>query len=236
MGTDSGETGTGCVLAAAPRGGCLDRLARALEGGGRGEAVQRLADLGEVLPPAALAKVDDGVVEFYRTPMAFALRAGVEMGRWSRLLMGLFAFCVRQSRAPDRGRGSQAYAVCQRLYRDDRGRTHWDRYVRVDGRLQRLFVARMSVAPGRVYETFVLYGLPVTLAFQASADGDALLLTLLPRESSLLARTARVTYRTAPTEAGHLHTTGHFRVPLLGLAVQMQFQMHPQTSAQCRDH
>lgn len=204
----------------------LDRLARALEGGGRGTPSETFVDLSDVLPASALAQVGPVVVDFYRSPLPYSLRVGVAMGRWSRLLMGCFALLCRQSGAPDRGAGVEAYEVCQRLYRDRRGRTHWDRYARVDGRLRRLFVARIASGPERFYETFVLYGLPITLAFAVCSDGDALLLSLQPRESSLLARMARVTYRTAPLDSG-LATEGDFRVPLIGLRVRMHFRMRP---------
>lgn len=215
----------GCVLQAPPERGLLDRLALWCEGGGRGEATDDLLDLATVLPPQALAPLRPEVVAFYRRPLRFMLRTGVQMGWWSGLLNRVFARIARQSDIPGRGLGPAAYPLCQRLYRDARGRVHWDRYCRVDGRLARLFVARMAGGAGRVEETFVLYGLPVRLSFEPRVDGDALVLELRRLRSSPLAWLARVRYRTAVDEDGVLRTRGEFRVPLVGLHIRTYFEI-----------
>jgi hypothetical protein len=90
------------------------------------------------------------------------------------------------------------------------------------GTLERLFVARMDGAPGRINETFVLWGVPVRLGFDAHVDGETLVLTLRRRYSSLLAWLAQVQYRTT-AHGPTLTTNGDFRVPVAGLHVKMRF-------------
>jgi hypothetical protein len=206
-----------CVLAAPPETRFLDRLARFFEGGDRGEPTDVLVDLG-----AVVADAPDNVAAFYRDPARYVIFTGATAGRWSRFVMKVFAATFRQSRIPERAQGFQALPVCQRIYRDARGRTHWDRYACVDGTLERLFVARLDGARGRMNETFVLWGVPIRLGFEAQMDGETLVLTLRRRYSSVLAWPARVQYRTTAHGRG-LTTDGDFRVPIALLHVKMRF-------------
>jgi hypothetical protein len=212
-------------LLAPPETRFLDRLARFLEGGGQGTPTDVLVDLDGVV-----AGAPENVAAFYRDPARYAIVTGATAGPWSRFVMKVFAATFRQSRIPERAGGFEALPVCQRIYRDARGRTHWDRYARVEGALERLFVARLDGAPGRMDETFVLWGVPVRLGFEVHVDGETLVLTLRRRYSSLLAWPAHVQYRTT-AHGSTLTTDGDFRVPVVGLHVRMRFSIEAS-----RDH
>jgi hypothetical protein len=187
------------------------------EGGvGRGEPLTELLDLARVAPGAP-----PQIVDFYRHPDRYAIRVVASSDRWGRYALSVFAAAFRQCCVPMKAGCS--YQVCQRLYLDDRHRPHWDRYVRVDGVLRRLFVARVEGREGRVDETFDLWGVPARLAFDVRVHGAAVVLTLDPAKSSPLAWPLRVQYRTAVAERGVLHTEGDFRVPLAGIRVRTHF-------------
>jgi hypothetical protein len=210
------------ILTSPPEGGILDRLARILDGDGRGEPLTELLDLASVIPEAPAE-----IVDFYRHPDRYAIRARASADRWGRRALGVFAAAFRQCCLPIGGADGCTYEVCQRLYRDDRQRPHWDRYVRVDGVVQRLFVARVEGRARRVDETFVLWGVPARLAFDVRVEEAALVLTLNRARSSPLAWPLRVVYRTAVGERGVLHTEGDFRVPLAGVRVRTHFTIAP---------
>lgn len=211
-----------CNLGQPPERRWVDRLARRLEGGALGERVDELVDLTRVVGGAPRA-----VVAFYRRPQDYAIHVGATSAGWSRLVMTAFAFLFRQMCIPETSGGFSDYEVCQRVYRDRRGHLHWDRYARVNGSLERLFVARIASRQSQVDETFVLWGIPVRLAFDARVEGEEVVLTLDPSRSSLFARPARVQYRTAEWgEPGGLRTEGDFRVPAIGLHVRTEFRMH----------
>src|SRR6185312_15242012 len=121
-----------CTLDGPPERGLLDRLALLLEGGGRAGGAAggaTLVDLDRVVTGAPAA-----VADFYRHPQNYSIRTGADAGGWSRALMAVFAALFRQAEIPEQASGFADYAVCQRVYRDPRGRTHWDRYARVGGR------------------------------------------------------------------------------------------------------
>ena len=207
-----------------PRGTLLDRIARALEGGGAGTPVEEVADLSRVLDAAELARLPREVVEFYEAPGSFRVTAGLDAGPYSRFLLAVSAVLARQTDIPDRVRGFEAYPVGQLIYRDDRGRTHWDRYALVDERWRRLFLARVAGAPGRFTETFVLYGIPIALPFRAHVEDESLVLTLAPRWSAPFSWFGRVEYRTSRPRVGAIETRGDFRIPFLGFRVQTEFR------------
>jgi hypothetical protein len=212
----------GGTLSCPPEAGVLDRLARILDGDHHEEPLAELLDLTRVAPEAP-----QQIVDFYRHPDRYAIRASASSDRWGRFALLAFAAAFRQCCVPIGGAGERSYQVCQRLYRDDRHRRHWDRYVRVDGVVHRLFVAHVAGRAGRVDETFVLWGVPARLAFDARVEGAALVLTLDPAKSSPPAWPLRVVYRTAVGERGTLHTEGDFRVPLAGVRVRTHFTMVP---------
>lgn len=230
-----GEVGVTSVTAVDPHApgptperALLDRLARWLEGSGRGEDVpagEPVVDLAEVLAPDELARLAPSVRRFYEAPAHARVRAGVDGDVGSRLLLALFARLARQSDLPDRGEGFEGYPVGQRCYRDAAARVHWDRYAWVDGAWRRLFTARVGTvaARRRFVETFVIWGVPVPLVFEPSVEGDALTLTLRPLESSPLAWLARVRYRTTATDDG-VRAEGDFRVPPLLFRVRTEFR------------
>lgn len=207
-----------------PRGTLLDRIARALEGGGRGEPVTQVADLSRVLGVAELARLPCEVIDFYEAPGTFRVTAGVDAAPYSRFLLAVSAVLARQTDIPDRARGFEAYPVGQLIYRDGRGRTHWDRYGLVDGRWRRLFLARVAFASASFTETFVLYGVPVALPFRAHVEDETLVLTLVRRWYAPFSWVGRVEYRTSRPRAGAIETRGDFRVPLLGFRVAMEFR------------
>ena len=207
-----------------PRGTLLDRIARALEGGGSGTPVDAVADLSDVLDAAELARLPREVIDFYEAPRTFRVTAGLDASKYSRFLLAVSAVLARQTNIPDRVRGFEAYPVGQLTYRDRRGRTHWDRYALVDDGWRRLFLARVASAPGRFTETFVLYGIPVALPFRAHVEDETLVLTLVPRWSAPFSWIGRVEYRTSRPRAGAIETRGDFRVPLLRFRVQTEFR------------
>lgn len=212
-----------------PRGGVLDRLARWLEGGGDGITTDQLLDLSTVLAPPALDALHPEVARFYRDPGRYRMRAGVHASRFSGALLDLLALVSRQGRLPDRDRGEagsdgfEGYPVRQELYRDARGRTHWDRYILIDRTWQRFFIARLGGLPSHVVETFVVYGIPVALTFRASVEDDDLVLSLVPKWSSPMSWFARVVYRTGISTYG-VHTRGDFRLPIVGFRVRTEFR------------
>ncbi len=195
---------------------------RFLSGEDCGEALPELLDLARVVPDAP-----PQIVDFYRHPDRYAIRARASSDRWGQYALWLFAAGFRQCCIPVGGADGCSYQVCQRLYLDDRRRRHWDRYVRVDGALRRLFVARIDGREGRVDETFVLWGVPARLAFDVRVEAEAVVLRLDPAKSSPLAWPLRVQYRTAVGERGALYTEGDFRVPLAGLRVRTHFTIVP---------
>ena len=115
-----------------PRGGVLDWLARWLEGGGDGVKTEQLLDLSTVLASQAKDALDPEVARFYLDPGRYRMRAGVHASRFSGALLDLLAAVSRQGRLPDRDCGKdgsdgfEGYPVRQLVYRDARGRTHWD--------------------------------------------------------------------------------------------------------------
>ena len=211
-------------LDAPPRGTMLDRLARWLEGGGHGTPSVEVLDLSRVLGGAELARLPREVVELYADPRSFCIRAGLDAGPYSRLLLAAGALLARQTNIPDRERGFEGYPVGQLVYRDGKGRTHWDRYGLVDGEWRRLFLARVAGEPGLFFETFVLYGVPVVLPFRAHVEGETLVMSLTRRWSAPFSWFGRVEYRTRRTAEGEVETRGDFRVPLLALRVATEFR------------
>lgn len=211
-------------LAEPPRGTLLDRLARWLEGGGRGAPVDEVLDLSRVLDPEALARLPREVVDLYADPQGFRLRAGLEAAPFSRFLLAASAVLARQTNIPDRERGFEGYPVGQLVYRDARGRTHWDRYGLVDGEWRRLFLARVRGEPGLFFETFMVYGVPVVLPFRARVDDDTLVLTLTRRWLAPFSWLGQVEYRTRRTGPHEIETRGDFRVPLLFFRVATEFR------------
>lgn len=207
-----------------PRGSLLDRLARWLEGGGEGTPVIEVLDLSRVLDAGEVAGLPREVVELYADPQSFRIRAGLDATPYSRLLLAVSAVLARQTNIPDRARGFEGYPVGQLVYRDARGRTHWDRYGLVDGAWRRLFLARVSGEPGMFFETFVLYGVPVVLPFRAHVDGETLVMSLTRRWSAPFSWFGKVEYRTRRSGAGEVETRGDFRVPLLFFRVATEFR------------
>ena len=212
-----------------PRGGVLDWLARWLEGGGDGVKTEQLLDLSTVLASQAKDALHPEVARFYLDPGRYRMRAGVHASRFSGALLDLLAAVSRQGRLPDRDCGKdgsdgfEGYPVRQLVYRDARGRTHWDRYILIDRTWQRFFIARLEGLPSYVVETFVVYGVPVSLTFRASVEDDGLVLSLVPKWSSPMSWFARVVYRTGISEHG-VHTRGDFRVPIVGFRVRTEFR------------
>jgi hypothetical protein len=220
----SGDPASPALPALPPRGGLLDRLARWLEGGGEGEPADGVVDLSGVLDAGELAKLPRRVATFFAAPHRFDVAAGLDGDAWSRALLAASAVVFRQTDIPDRERGFEAYPVGQVIYRDRRGRVHWDRYGLVDGAWRRLFVARVAGAPGRFVETFVLYGVPVALVFAPRVEDGALVFTLTRRWTSPLSWIARVEYRTGLHAPDEVRTHGDFRVPLLRFRVRTEFR------------
>jgi hypothetical protein len=202
----------------------LDRLCRWLDGGGQGTPVQEVLDLSCVLDPETLARLPPEVVDFFSSPHGFRIRAGLDAEPVSRFLLAVSAIIARQTNIPDRARGFEAYPVGQIIYRDARGRTHWDRYGLVDGEWRRLFLARVSGEPGVFRGTFVVYGVPIELPFRAHVEDDALVMTLTPRWSAPFSWFGRVEYRTRRVGNGEVETRGDFRVPLLWFRVATEFR------------
>jgi hypothetical protein len=207
-----------------PRGSLLDRLARWLEGGGEGTPAVEVLDLSRVLAAEQLAQLPREVVDLYGDPRSFRIRAGLDARPFSRFLLAVSAVLARQTNIPDRERGFEGYPVGQLVYRDARGRTHWDRYGLVDGEWRRLFLARVSGAPGMFFETFVLYGVPVVLPFRAHVEGETLVMSLTRRWSAPFSWFGRVEYRTRRSGPGEVETRGDFRVPLLLFRVATEFR------------
>jgi hypothetical protein len=200
----------------------LDRLARVFETVGLPRPAAVMVPLAVVLAPEAVSSLPELVVAFYADPTRFRVRARLEASSLSRVWLGLFARITRQSLPILHGDTLPEFGVCQWLYRDQRGYVHWDRYACVEGALERLFVARMGYAPGVLRETFVVYGLPITVAFRARVENGALLLTSIKTLQNPLSWFARVTYRTELAENG-LATRGDFQVPLFGVRVGTAF-------------
>ena len=154
------------------------------------------------------------------------MRAGLEASPFSRALLAAAAAVSRQALFYDRAPGFEGYPVAQFVYRDRRGRTHWDRYAQIDGAWQRLFTARVATRPRHLIETFVVYGLPIPLTFRARVEDDALVLTLTRRWTSPLSWLARVEYRTE-AQAGDVRTRGDFRIPALFFRAETEFRGAP---------
>lgn len=224
-----------CLLTDAPERSFLDRLARWFEGGDVAAGkVDSVVDLRAILAPGIAPAAE--VVDFYLRPGDYCIRTGVQMRAWSRIVIAVFGALCRQCQIPARGKEFENFELCQRIYRDSENRTHWDRYVRVDENLHRLFIARLSSSKSTVNETFVMWGIPVRLTFDATVVDDGLVLTMRPLRSSPLAWAARVQYKTNHTaEAGAIRTLGDFRVPLIGLNVQTEFRATRRTGRDCGD-
>jgi hypothetical protein len=193
-------------------------LARIFEGEESHETLTELVDLARVAPGAPAE-----IVEFYRHPDRYDVRARASAGPWGRCALLAFAAAFRQCLVPIGGVDGRSYQVVQRLYLDRRQRRHWDRYVQVDGVVQRLFVARVDASAQRVDETFVLWGIPARLAFDVRVEERAVVLTLNRAKSSPLAWPLRVRYTTVMGQQGGLHTEGDFRVPLAGVHIRTHF-------------
>ena len=207
-----------------PKGSFLDRVARFMEGGGQGEPTKMVLDLTDVFDTETLARIPSEVRTLYEDPGAFQLEAGLDAKPYSRVLLALSAVIARQTEIPDRTRGFEGYPVGSLIYRDKRGRTHWDRYGLVDGTWRRIFTARVAGGKARFTETFVVYGLPIELPFHAHLDGETLVMTLIPKWSAPFSWIGKVEYRTARPAPGEVRTNGDFRIPIIGFRVHMEFR------------
>jgi Domain of unknown function (DUF4166) len=186
---------------------------RALDG------TEPMLALEQVLSAVDLAHLAPAVRAFYREPQRFRVHAELHAGRWSALLLRLFALLSGQCRVLLYTRPGVRLAVSQRVYRDAAGRTHWDRYVEVGARLTTLFTACIEHGPRVVVERFVIWGVGLPVRFKASVDGHALVL-----ESRRFLLGQRVVYRSAPVPGG-VETHGELRLAWLGLAARTVFSI-----------
>jgi len=188
-----------------------------------------MVPLEHVLTPAECAQLAPAVHAFYRDPRRFSVRARIVAMGFSHFVLRLLALLSRQC-LPVLHSSEADVQVCQWLYRDCRGRLHWDRYAVCGARVERLFTARIAHAPGQLCETFVCYGVPVPIQFTARVEGAALLLESRRTWRSPLSLVAQVVYRTAGGADG-LVTHGRFRVPWLALTVDTEFRITPDASS-----
>jgi hypothetical protein len=174
--------------------------------------VARMIDLAKLLTPAQLAQVDPRVLAFYNDPRAFDISTGVDLDNApSALVLGSLGPAFSGlGNIPDRGPGFEGYPLESELYKDLQGRTHWDRYVVVDGKRQPLFLARFETAGKQVKETFTVDGKDVALYFDVEVYQGGIRLTIDHQKSSLLALTSNIVFTTVPTASG-VETTGRYR-------------------------
>ena len=183
-----------------------------------------LVALDEVLAASELARLPPGIERFYAQPAAHRVQAALDGAPWSYRLLGIFARVTRQCVPVLRTRPGSFFPVCQRVFRDGRGRHHWDRYGGLDGRCERLFIARIAGKPGQIEETFVLYGMPLALTFAARVEGGELVLESIKSRRRPWSWLTHVTYRTKATQNA-LVTYGDFRIPLIGLRIGTEFRI-----------
>lgn len=170
-----------------------------------------MVDLAKVLPAAELAKVDPQVRAFYLDPTKHDIQAGVDFENgFSGAFMDTLSFLSSLGEIPDRMEGFEGYPIEQALYKDARGRTHWDRWVVVDGERRPLFLARFEVEGKQLVETFEVKGKTIKLHFDVEAHAGGVKLTLDNQRSSKLAYTSRIVFTTVPDGKGALTTTGAY--------------------------
>lgn len=170
-----------------------------------------MVELAKVLPADQLAKVDPAVVAFYRDPRKFDIAAGVEMADgFSTAFMDTLSFLSCLGEIPDTQKGFEGFPIEQELYKDPQGRTHWDRWVVVDGERKPLFLARFEVKGKQLVETFEVNGKTVALHFDVEPYQGGVRLTLNNGDSSKLAYTSRIVFTTVPDGKGGLETTGAY--------------------------
>jgi hypothetical protein len=175
--------------------------------------------LEQVLSAVEVAHVSPAVRAFYREPHRFRVRAELHAGRWSVLLLRLFALLSGQCRVLLHTRPGERLSVSQRVYRDAAGRTHWDRYAEVGARLTTLFTACIEHGPRTVVERFVIWGVGLPVRFTARVDGQALVL-----ESRRFLMGQRVVYRSAPVPGG-VETLGELHLGWIGLEARTVFSI-----------
>lgn len=176
------------------------------------KTVSKMVDMAKVLTPAQLEQVDPQVLAFYRNPMAFDVQAGIHLPEegLSKFVLGtLGPIASSLGDIPDRGQGFEAYPLEQSIYRDSKGRTHWDRQVVVDGERRDLFKARFEVEGKQVKETFSVNGVDIALYFDVTPHQGGLKLTLDHGKSSKLAGLSDIEFITTPTATG-LKTEGRY--------------------------
>lgn len=187
-----------------------------------------MVDFTKVLTPDQLRQVDPRVLDFYRHPQAYDLYvAGELVGSASRLVLGKLVPALA-----DLGHITAEERLAEaELYRDAAGRTHWDRYTVIDGRRERLFIARFEAVGGQVRETFDVRGHEVALYFDVVPHAGGLRLTLDRERSAPLARLVEITFTTLPASQGVI-SVGRFADRAGVLRGNARFRMVRRTAAE----
>jgi hypothetical protein len=169
-----------------------------------------MVDLARVLPPEKLKQVDPKVIEFYKNPGNFDIAVGAEMPSFSsKILFGASSLLADQGDIPDRVKGFEGYPLEMALYNDQKGRTHWDRNIIVDGKQRHLFHAIFEAEGSQVKETFKIKGQETALYFNVEPYQGGIKLSLDNKKSSRLATTSNITFTTTPSQYG-LTTIGKY--------------------------
>ncbi|MDB5098276.1 MAG: hypothetical protein JWM80_2697 [Cyanobacteria bacterium RYN_339] len=191
-----------------------------------------MIDLSKVLSAAQLAQLDPKVAAFYQDPRAFDISTGVDFDNTpSTLVLGALGPAVSGlGNIPDKGKGFEGYPLESELYKDLQGRTHWDRYVVVEGKRQPLFLARFETAGKQLKETFTVDGKDVALYFDVAVVNGGLQLTIDHKQSSLLAVTSNIVFTTIPTATG-VQTTGRYQCIDKIVKGAVTFRMTPKATA-----
>jgi hypothetical protein len=185
----------------------------------------KLLDLGDVLEPHEMAKVDPSVVDYYANPNRYRGMSRIEVVAGQKEPTSLFDFMAQTMNLAATKVSSHVggavlgtsmvssgeFPIETELLKDREGVTHWNRYVvGDDGRRKALFMASFMPEKGKIKETFTsAVGMKVPLYFDAEPFKGGVRLRMDTKLSSaLVSKFADVAFYVMPAGNGAVNIRG----------------------------
>jgi hypothetical protein len=191
-----------------------------------------MIDLSKTLSKEQIATLDPTILDFYRHPTSYDISAFAQFSPLQAHLFHLLGDVANNGKIPaaitGKGGGDgphQEYPVEQNLWKDDKGRTHWDRDVVVKGEQQPLFHATFELVGDQLCETFHVHGVTVPLYFNLQPTGHGLTLNLDKAKSSRFAP-ANINFTAQPAGDGQVVVTGRYEGLASSPDTRVEFHIH----------
>jgi hypothetical protein len=195
-------------------------------------APEELVDLAGALSPEQLAALDPTILDFYRHPTSYDMTALAEFEPVQGfLLQALSAVSGLGNLPASPAAKPREYAVEQNLWRDQHGKTHWDRDVVVNGEQQALFHATFELVGNEVCETFNVRGITIPLYFHLVPRGRGINLVLDREKSSSLAP-PNIVFIVQPAGKDALVVVGQYEGLGNDGGTKAEFHVHKRRSSQ----